>query len=791
MWLRLYCKHILNNVRQKPTQFLISVFMTILCFIMALQTLNIRHWMVRNALEDNEMQYCNADIVIDTDAASSSRFLRLEDVYRVLPVEVKALGSIELPLFTEDDSPIFAVAVDVKAAAEVMQFAFLDYGMVSTSTLDSAIFISEEVAQKHSLKVGDALRCSFFGMENTYTVQGISRQPYMSDYDAMLSIYSVMNTLRRHYSQLALFGDTDAIYTHVYVYVDSSSGVSIEDCAAKLEADSVFADKRLALTQSISNNEIGFFERFIPLIIFLVILLPTITNFCCFYILSRQRTETNRLFYVQGLRPDLQLGLQSAEIVVYCLLGILVGFGLSFGISPIIMRFLRFPYITYQVDAQYFLNSLYAALIALGSALLTTAFFAVYEHGQHAPRRHPRLQGHYKVGAILSACLLVVAAALLIVMESVNAESRANWGFATLGVWLVLFVVSMPVVTYGVTHWGARHTERRIFNSLSRHRTPRENQAILLYALKNLRSCKNYHNLCRLMVLLFAINVMTMSACIGASSLPREFDNLWDADYGVAYYGEDVEEALMSSPLVEDVTHFYHAKIDFGSSADNRVMALDNYAIMDAHYTPTRAPKGNEIAVSNVIADYFRLKVGDTIEGVIEDYPYTFVVSEIFGGKSTLAYVDLDYCQELKYNTLLVTVKDGVTLSELKADAIRDAAISTAVVMPVSDYVKLLYRDAAFYIKCCLVMCIGLLFFSIVGLVNVYFETYRTRRGEYELYFLAGMTPAQVRKMKAFEVLIVVGVSIVFALILSAFIIETARLFFTSYMVDYVRYIFW
>ena len=320
---------------------------------------------------------------------------------------------------------------------------------------------------------------------------------------------------------------------------------------------------------------------------------------------------------------------------------------------------------------------------------------------------------------------------------------------------------------------------------------PGENQAILLYAFKNLRSYKNYHNICRLLVLLLAVNTMTMSACIGAASLPHEFDHLWDADYGVAYADEEVEAALQTSPLVEDVTHFFASNIRFDDSGSVRLMAIDNYAIMDPHYTPTRAPKSNELAISTVVADYYRLRVGDSVEGVVDDHRYTFVVSEIFVGKSTSVYADLDYCQGLTYNAILVSAKEGVTLSELKADILQNATVSTAVVLPIADYAKQLYRDAEFYIKCCLVMCIGLFFFSIVGLVNIYFETYRTRKSEYELYFLAGMTPAHVRKMKLYEVLVLVGISLVCALVMSAFLIEAVRLFFTSHLIDYVRYIFW
>lgn len=791
MWLKLYCNHILNNVRQKPTQFLISVCMIILCFTLTMQTLNIRHWMRCDAIEDNKMQYCNADIIIETDTGSSSRFMQVEDVRRVLPGEAKALGTIELPIFTENDKPIFAVAVDIKQAAQTLEFDFIEYGEVTTSTLNDVIFISESMARKHSLKVGDTLRCNYFGMVNTYTVQGISRQPYLADYDAMLSVYSVMDALKRYYPQLVLFGDTEAIYTHIYVYIDSASGVSAEDCAALLEKDAAFADKRVSLTAEKTSSDVSFFERFVPLIIFLVMLLPTITNFCCFYILSKQRTDTNRLFYVQGMSLNRQMGLQSAEIVVYCLLGILLGFGLSFGISPLLSRYLHFRYITFRLDGPFFLNSLYAALLSLVSALLTTAFFAVYERMQNSPHRNKRLQGNYRVGAIVSACLATVAVALITVMELVRAEDRAGWGYFTIGAWLLLFVVATPVLTYGITNLGARLTERHIFNSIGRHKTPRENQAILLYAFKNLRSCKNYHNISRLMVLLLAINVMTMSACIGASSLPREFNNLLDADYGVMYAGEAVENALQTSPLVEDVTHFFFSKIDFGSSTGNKIMAVENYAIMDPHYKPAHAPKGDEIAVSTVVADYFRLKVGDSIEGEIDGHKYTFVVSEIFTGKSTVVFVDMDYCQGLAYNTILVSVKEGVTLSDLKADILSDATVSTAIVMPMEDYAVLLFRDADFYIKCCLVMCLGLLFFSIVGLCNIYFETYRARKSEYDLYCIAGMTPVQVRKMKAYEVLILVGVSLTCALVLCAFLIEAARLFFTSYLVDYVHYIFW
>ena len=790
MWVKLYCKHILNSIREKPVQFFISVFMIILCFTLSLQTLNIRYWMGLNAEENSKKQNGNADILIKTDTNSASRFMQVEDVYRVLPENVKALGSIELPLVTDDDMPVFAVAVDVSRVAQTIEFSFVEYGTVSTSTLDDTVFISEDMAKKYSLHVGDTLQCSYFGMETAYTVQGISRQLYLGNYDAMISVYSVMDTLKRYYPQLALFGDTKAIYSHIYVYIDPASGISTEECAAILKKDAAFADKSVSATEEMTNSETNFFERFIPLIMFLVILLPTITNFCCFYILSKQRTETNRLFYAQGMRPGQQTGLQAVEIVGYCVLGILIGFGLSFGISPLMSRFLDFRYVTYRVDGQYFLNSLYAALLSLVSALLTTAFFAVYERTQNSSRKKKRQLGNYKGGAIVSICLCVVALALFLVMEFVDAEYRAKWGYFTISAWLLLFVVATPVLMYGITNLGARLTERHIFDSIGKHKTPGENQSILLYAFKNLRSCKNYHNVCRLLVMLLSVNFMTMSTCLGALSLPQEFDHLWSADYGVMYASEDIEEGLQTSPLVEDVTHFYFSEIDFGGSGDNRVMALENFDVMDSRYTPTRAPKGNEIAVSNVIADYYRLHVGDSIDGVINDRTYTFVVSEIFAGKSTLAYIDLGYCQELKYNTILVTVKEGVTLSELKANILQNVTVSTAVVMPITEYAKLLYRDASLYIKCCIVMCVGLLIFSIIGLCNIYFETYRTRKGEYELYFLVGMTPGQVRKMKVFEVLILVGISLVCAAVMSLVLVETVRLFFTSHMIDYFRYIF-
>ena len=130
---------------------------------------------------------------------------------------------------------------------------------------------------------------------------------------------------------------------------------------------------------------------------------------------------------------------------------------------------------------------------------------------------------------------------------------------------------------------------------------------------------------------------------------------------------------------------------------------------------------------------------------------------------------------------LLVQGKSDALRSELLSELSEATASELAPIAEV-DTIFEQYLDAVdIYIDAVKILLIVLVVFSLIGITDVFYESLRARREEFELYRISGMTRQEVRTMKASEltVTVILGLVIgIFAFIITAFAVNlgmTAR----------------
>ena len=129
----------------------------------------------------------------------------------------------------------------------------------------------------------------------------------------------------------------------------------------------------------------------------------------------------------------------------------------------------------------------------------------------------------------------------------------------------------------------------------------------------------------------------------------------------------------------------------------------------------------------------------------------------------------------IPYNMLLVQGKDDVSSAELLGDLSQTTASELA---PISQMDSLLARflDAVqMYMDAGKVLLLIFIIFSLIGMIDIFYESLRARREEFGLYLLAGMCRRELRLMKVFELAITILFGLIIGLgafVLSAFAVN-------------------
>ena len=129
----------------------------------------------------------------------------------------------------------------------------------------------------------------------------------------------------------------------------------------------------------------------------------------------------------------------------------------------------------------------------------------------------------------------------------------------------------------------------------------------------------------------------------------------------------------------------------------------------------------------------------------------------------------------IPYNMLLVKGKEGVSKATLLNDLCQATASELAPISEVNTLLGRFISAVQTYIDAGKILLVVFIIFSLIGMIDISYESLRARREEFELYRLAGMSRKDLRRMKIAELTVTVlfGLAIgLVAFVIAAFVVN-------------------
>ncbi len=733
--MKLLLKHILRSVCKKPLQPIIIILTLALSMATAIFAFTIADTMQDEIDATQTAKYGNAHFMVTVGNTSASRFLFADDVTDVLGDGAKAVGCYELPLILQGtDATTIAMATEFENFCDVFDVSFQEYGKVTEGSLGDVAFISAEFAQKCNLGVGDALSVETMGYTKSYRIEGVATLPFLASYDVMVDISSVVRIFAGNSLLFSAIGEDFKPCNKVYVNVHGCEDMDRYEAVELLKEDARFEGKRFEDLVALEIRQANYpvLKVIINFAVALAALLSAVVVFCCFYILANERTEENQALMYSGAAPKLLWGMQYAEVLLYWLFGVLLGILLAIPVTKLIPRFVGLQYIEVSIS---FLPVLKSALILLAVCALTTAFFIVI--GQ---RMRKMGVTHTTIPIKWVIYLLLALVGLFGLMYLLPANLRLAIFVLTLGAIVTLIFWSVPLLVKGI----ASAIEKRIQSS------QKSSTIALRYALKNVCSLKLLHNIARLGALIVMIILTICLVFISVEAQVQAFGHIFEADYAVLNATDHCYQKTQTCQSADGIYRAYMTQSSWGM-----VVSADDLSAFADWLTIDRQIKGNEMIVSVGIAHTHNLKVGDTFEMDLEGVKYEFVIVEI--AKVCANYLAIN-CEEvgIPYNMLLVKGKEDVTKAALLNDLSQTTASELAPIAEVDTLLARFISAIQTYVDAGKILLVVFIIFSLIGMVDIFWESLRARREEFGLYRLAGMSCKDLHLMKVSELVITV-----------------------------------
>ena len=786
MWIKLFFKHLFNSIRRKPLQPLLSIAMMTAACILTASALNFYDWMYADYVNSSTASYGNATFSITLSTQSRTRFMRTEDVYDVLGEDALAAGCFELPMYVSDNAIAITAAVDFEQIDDIFDFQFEEYSVPNYRDLNDTIFVTRDFATRNSLQIGSIVSCDLLGSSADYVVRGISEKAYLGQYDAMISIYSAMGALKTISPLLDILDDETALYTTLFVCPADNEDVN--ETYQLLSSHTPFADKKVSIVSNAINKRgyLNLVSMMIKFVILFVALLPTIINFCCFYILSRQRADENELFRIQGVRPATLLVLQCVEIMLYWLIGAAIGVGLIFALSPALISIIGFQYVTFTLTPSIHKNIAVGAVVSVGAALATVALFAFYEIQRNARGRSSDRSASPRRALISSAVAGGVALCGVIAMLLMDVHTRMIIGYVTFVATLLCFFIGItPVVSWIFGRIADRRQSRALtsgHNDIGR--------TLRTYALKNIANQTALQNAIRLVAFILPVIALTCGVLHGESKKLDKLSELFIADYIAVNSNESSLPALQECDTVDEVIPIYTTVATATDGRGFNLLSVQDPMAVTDYVRPSQMPTGNQAVVNRAYADFYGVDVGDEVVVTIEGVDYTLVISEVTNCNVLIMFVDVTAFPSLSYNAYALRTAPDVSLGQLRQSLSGSPTLLTTAILPRETYSLRIYSGMQIYINVITFVIVLLTLFSIVGLADNAIEIDMYRRAEFTLYDSMGITGGTLKKLRLYEIAFMAIAALYMALLIYAVLCCVMHMLFKGYLMNFFLYIF-
>lgn len=723
--MRLFFVHLLKSIRLRPLQPVILILTVALSVAFTASSLSLGRAISWENADRNSMLYGTSDVTVTQSSSAQARFMLAERAEELLSGSGVAVGALDLILGAEGDTEVYAAAADFLEIGKVFPLSFSEHLVVTDDTLRESVFVTRELSERLGVSLGDTLTLSIFGLDRAYRVTGISETPLVGGKEALLDIRGVLSALSYHSSLIAALGEDFLPYTTIFI--DLNDGVEPSDAIALLRSGADFSDKSFTdltdvLDGSLVTVTLGFV---IGASIAAVSLVAAAVTFSCFYILSLKRREENEAFASVGARPLFLNLMQYAEALIYLLVGAPIGLLLSLPMSLMLDSLVGFEYSRSALTPY---SGAVAILVAAVSVVLTvTAFVATRDRGSRKAK---------KAGLLLPLLFIVVTG--LIITPLLSGAARLISAIISIATILILLLLWAPPVFSVISRAFADRAERG------------RKSASLSYALKNSASVRVLHSSARLVALLVVSLAVTTAMILSSLGFSRLHEIALSGDYAVVNPTERLY-ARLSDDYRHSVFKVYQQTGAFENGQTVAVFAADSPLAFGEDMDIRKLPQGDEAVISSASARMLSVEEGDVIGVKVEGRRLELTVSGIASSGLPLIIMDCEH-QGIAYNLLLADAQEGDQAQLL--DGLSAAAASEmSLVVGVDELLGQSSRLIDIYVVAGCVIAAALLMFALIGLSDNLYESYKHRRTDFELYLLAGASPADIRRMKLVEVL--------------------------------------
>lgn len=721
--MKLFFKHLLRGIQKRPLQPTIIILTISLSILVAICAFTVKSSVGEEIKSSTEAKYGSSDLVLQLNSNSKSRFMLDSEAEKILGGDAKCAGTYELVLSLDDDT-VFAKAVDFYKIGALFDFHFTEYGEIKESELSSSLAITEKLARTHGIRLNDKIELEIFGKRAEYRVCAISKSPFFDNSDIMVDISGVMEILA---SESLFVSILDNIKPYSMVYIDVAEDAKTEEIISRLRESEMFSDKTVVeVSQSVNS---GIVEVSLPLIINLSIILccflTSVVVFNSIFILSKQRIEENESFIAAGTKKRTLNLLQYSEIFIYWLIGTPIGIFASLPALFLSERYLSFKYAAHALTAQ---NAVYAALLTLAVSAVTVTVF-VLSRGE--AKKAPKMG----IPTIVLASLISLALAV----------SLASHGIARIVFGVLTVLLLLGFVFFATPYLISKLLELIFKIKEKKKRASKIRFVSLHYALKSIKNIAVLKNTSRFIASLVLV-VLSVSVLVGAAhgnlNATREF---FDGDFIILNATERCYDEIKDLESAESVSRVYQSRATYESGYLTLITSTDNKSAFGKSFEIKELPKGNEAILSKTDATTLNVGIGDEFAVNIEGVSEKLLVKDIVDTGTIAVIIDSTHFS-LPPNMLLVKAKDGHE-SELLAALTLASSNELATVISAEKLRADKIESNTSLLRCATMLLLIIAVYSLLGIFNNLFESYRARREELMLYHYAGISKSQIATM--------------------------------------------
>lgn len=733
--MKLFFKHLLCSTRKKPLQPILLAITLTLAVMGSVFTFALDRAINQETESAQKSVYGAASLTVTLNDASASRFMFASDAELLLGKRAAVAGSFDLPMtMGENKRAVSGVAVDFSKIESIFKFTFTEYGTLTPSGIPSAAFVTQAFANANGLAIGSRFEVSTLGEVRTYTVTGITAAPAIASYDVVVDVSGVTRLIAGDSFLLSSLKDGFRPCNTIYVKVLEGT---VDEAIACLSADAAFAEHTFTNVAGAvaTENHTQALSVILDVAIVLTCLLAAAVAFCCLYVLSYEREAQNRSFIIAGAPVRTLHLLQFAEVlahwVIACILGTLVAFAAMRGlVSAAGFR---------SAAALQFGDALKGMLLILAVAMLTVLLFVAFDR-LRLPIRPIKLPMQvFFAPAALTALLM-----LLVLVLPVRARFSLYIPFVILAV-LSLFFYTAPLLCKLLQLGGAYVKKQMLSAGEGRF-------SVLHYAIKNVSSVKILQNTARLVALLAFVVISISAVMTGATGHIRAAENAFTTEYVVLGATDRCYQKVSECETVQSVHRLYMHNATDEKGEMIILLAADGAETLSEHLRPKNMPQGNRVAISRGEARARGLRVGDTFTVNTSGKSLTVEVGEIMNVSIGCMILDAKHFG-LNCNMLAVNGKQDAPAGAVVEELSAKTATEMASLMRTEELWSQRLSAMEIYLYAGRVLLWIVVAIALIGLADNLWQSYRSRKKEFDAYHLSGMSRGQVRYMMGAEIL--------------------------------------